>query len=161
MNKSSQDIYEALSSEAQFLALVKLSPSTWSIDVLKTDTVYLSPSSTSYTATNTGQAEQEPCPRLHFKLIEQVRYFGISIRVVVLGTQIMSRRQKLHIYESSANNGQVKIHKLRNFLAHGDTQTLIQERIEGSTTWIMSGFIGRECRRAHAEHVSRYSELTL
>lgn len=158
VNQSIDDTYDFLSGEQGFLELVKLSPSTLAIDILKKDIVYLSNTDLSYTEI-AGETNTEPCKRLHFSLVEQVKYVGIRIKVFVIGTQIMSSKRKLHIYESIANSGLVTVHKIRQFSSQDMSQSKVQESIEGKTMWIMSGYVGKECRRAHAEHVSRYPEL--
>lgn len=152
-------IYTSFSTQDAFLALVAQSPSTYTIEVVDKDTVTLNPESLEYHDGPVSDPLEENCERLHFKLMEKVKYFGISILVEVLGTQVMSERAKIHIYESSANNGKVNIYKVRKFLPEGESHTRIEERIDGKTSWMLSGFVGRECRRAHATHVSRYGNL--
>ena len=151
--------YTFLCTDEQFMRLVKLSPSAHTIEITGRDRVSLTHDSLSYHEGNPLNDSEERCERIHFKLIEKPRYFGISVSVTVLGTQIMSTRRRLQLYESSANDGMVKIQKIRTFEACGESQTQIKESITGQTSRFLRPYVAWECRRAHSLHVSKYGEL--
>lgn len=170
MLQSVPDVFESLSTDEQFQALVRLSPSTHSIEITGKDQVLLPARSIQYLEQSNRVNESstdELVSRIHFKLMEKVTYVGIPVKLTVMGTQIISPNQKLHIYESTVNRGTVKIHKVRRFVPGSteetstDSSTTIEETIQGQTNWLISGFVGREARKAHAAHVARYQELML
>ncbi len=100
----------------------------------------------------------EACTRIHFKLVERVPLlFGLfKTDVVIFGTQIMSQSLNLHIYESNANQGLVKIYKLRRFIEVEEQATNIEELIVGETKWLLRRYTQASCRKGHQEHMQRY-----
>jgi len=100
----------------------------------------------------------EACTRIHFKLVERVPLlFGLfKTDVVIFGTQIMSHLLHLHIYESDANQGLVKIYKLRRFVEVEEQATNIEELIVGETKWLLRRYTQASCRKGHQEHMQCY-----
>lgn len=156
-------VYAAFTADEQSHAIARLSPLMREFTITKSDTVLLSLDLTyrEHSADVSASAGEEVARRIHWVLKEQVTYLGIPVSVTVLGTQIHSDKEKLHIYEGSANNGQVIVHKVRRFINEDGGKTRISEVIRGRTMWLLSGFVGRECRRAHAEQVARYVDLPI
>jgi hypothetical protein len=100
----------------------------------------------------------EACTRIHFKLVERVPLlFGLfKTDVVIFGTQIVSHLLNLHIYESDANQGLVKIYKLRRFVEVEEQATNIEELIVGETKWLLRRYTQASCRKGHQEHMQCY-----
>ncbi|CCG81674.1 protein of unknown function [Taphrina deformans PYCC 5710] len=156
-------VYSAFSADKQSYAIAKLSPLMREFTITDTDEVLLASDLTycNHDVDLPASTSEEVARRIHWVLKEQVTYLGIPVSVTVLGTQIHSDKGKLHIYEGSANDGQVVVHKVRRFIAEDGHKTRIAEVIHGRTMWLLSGFVGRECRRAHAKQVARYIELPI
>lgn len=157
---SQSDVYDAFLGDSQFITAGKLSTTAYTLEITDKDRVSLDLVSGNLEYHSGPPSEnEEVCERLFFRLVERIYYCGIRISVVVLGTQITSRKAFLQLYESSANQGQVTIRKVRKFMAVSPHETRIHETIEGQTSWILRGFVGRECRRAHGAQVARYNEM--
>lgn len=160
MSGSQADVYDAFTGDSQFITAGKLTPTTYSLDITDRDVVSLE-HVTGHLNYHTGPPleDEEVCERLSFRLVEHIYYCGIRVSVTILGTHITSKRAYAHLYESSANQGQVTIRKVRKFIVVSEHETRIREMIEGQTSWILRGFVGRECRRAHGAQVARYEEI--
>ena len=170
-------VFESLSSVGSFEQFMHLSPTCHSVDVLSTDQVVLqvchgvsdlalgdiAASRPSYdTLSDADQCDQSMiCTRVHFQMVERVSMlFGLIKKdVTIVGTQIMSPLLRLHIYESNANKGLVKIYKLRRFTAKEENKTLVEELICGNTTRILRQYTQSSCRAAHQQHMQQYQSL--
>lgn len=168
-------VYTTFSSLDGFKRFMHLSPTCHSVEILKTDQIVLHtpadfagrsledlsvhrPTYELLEPTQAANAEGEHCSRVHFKMIERIPLlFGlIKNDVTILGTQITSQSLKLHIYESEANKGLVKIYKLRQFAAQGKQTTKIEELISGKTIRLLRWYTQSSCRHAHQRHMQSY-----
>lgn len=170
-------VFESLSSTDKFKQFMHLSPTCHSVDVLTTDQVELQECNALSDLTLVEIAANRPlynklsdaqpsnpsmiCTRVHFKMVERVSMiFGLIKKdVTILGTQIMSHPLKLHIYESDANKGLVKIYKLRRFKALEENKTIVEELICGKTTRLLRQYTQSSCRAAHQQHMQQYQSL--
>ena len=173
-------VYDLLSSADNFERFLHLSPTCHSVEILHTDQVVLGPAAELVELATRDLEDlascrpqhqdfdslqhaglQQPCLRVHFKMVERISTaFGlIKIDVTIFGTQIMHSNARVHIYESNANKGLVKIYKLRRFsLVENDT-TQIEELIVGKTNWLLRSYTQSACRTAHQKHMQSYKTL--
>lgn len=168
------DVFNKFSSPEGVAGFARLSSMCYSYEILSTDQIVLHKSSELagkslddlassrpiYDVMKSSQSSTsgEVCTRIHFKLVERVPLlFGLfKTNVVVFGTQIMSPVLNLHIYESNANQGLVKIYKLRRFVEVEEQATNIEELIVGETKWLLRRYTQASCRKGHQEHMQRY-----
>jgi hypothetical protein len=150
-------VFTAFSTEEMFIKSVKLSSTTASIEILKRDVVNLE-ADLSYKQ-GASAPDAEACARLHFRLIEKVKMLGFTSKPEVLGTLIISRKQRLHLYESVANGGLVAVYKIRRFRAQGPNATCISEFITGKTNWLLRSYVAGQCRTAHVNQMNQYETL--
>ena len=166
-----------LSSVERFKQFMHLSPTCHSVDILSTDQVALQVCDRLSARALPDIAADRPlydtlsdahqcdpsmiCTRIHFKMVERVSLlFGlIKKEVTIFGTQIMSQPLRLHIYESDANKGLVKIYKLRRFTAEDQHKTLVEELICGKTAKLLRHYTQESCRAAHQQHMQLYQSL--
>lgn len=172
-------VFGSLSSIDKFKQFMHLSPTCHSVAVLSTDQVALQVRNGVSDLALCDIAANHPlfdtlsdahqcdpsmiCTRVHFKMVERVSMlFGLIKKdVTIFGTQIMSQSLRLHIYESDANKGLVKIYKLRRFTAMEENKTLIEELICGKTTRLLRQYTQSSCRAAHQQHMQHYQTLIL
>ena len=172
-------VFGCLSSVDRFDQFMHLSPTCHSVEVLSTDQVALQVRDGVSDLALCDIAANRPlydrlsdarqcdpsliCTRVHFKMVERVSMlFGVIKKDVnIFGTQIMSQSLRLHIYESDANKGLVKIYKLRRFTAKEENKTLIEELICGKTTRLLRQYTQSSCRVAHQQHMQQYLTLIL
>ena len=170
-------VFESLSSLDKFSQFMHLSPTCHTVDVLRTDQVALRVSNGVLNLALCDVAANRPlydtlseaeqcdpsmiCTRVHFQMVERVSMlFGLIKKdVTIFGTQIMSQPLRLHIYESSANKGLVRIYKLRRFQAKEGNKTLVEELICGKTTRLLRQYTQSSCRAAHQQHMQQYQSL--
>ena len=168
------DVYNKFSSPEGVARFARLSSMCHSFEILSTDQIVLHKSTElarqslddlaasrpAYDMMKPSQSltSGEVCTRIHFKLVERVPLlFGLfKTDVVIFGTQIMSHLLNLHIYESNANQGLVKIYKLRRFIEVEEQATNIEELIVGETKWLLRRYTQASCRKGHQEHMQRY-----
>ena len=172
------NVFGSLSSVDKFIQFMHLSPTCHSVDVLSTDQVALQVCNgvsdlalcdiaanrpLFHKHSDMGQCDPSGiCTRVHFQMTERVSMlFGLIKKdVIIVGTQIMSQSLRLHIYESNANKGLVKIYKLRRFSATEEgNKTLIDELICGNTTRLLRQYTQSSCRAAHQQHMQQYQSL--
>ena len=169
------DVYDQSSSPEGVARFARLSSMCHSFEILSTDQIVLhktnelagrslddlAASRPTYDVMEPIQSSTsgEACTRIHFKLTERVPLlFGLlKTDVVILGTQIMSHLLNLHIYESNANQGLVKIYKLRRFVQVEEKATNIEELVVGETKWLLRRYTQASCRKGHQEHMQLYS----
>ena len=169
------DVYHQSSSPEGVARFARLSSMCHSFEILSTDQIVLhktnelagrslddlAASRPTYDVMEPIQSSMsgEACTRIHFKLIERVPLlFGrLKTDVVILGTQIMSHLLNLHIYESNANQGLVKIYKLRRFVQVEEKATNIEELVVRETKWLLRRYTQASCRKGHQEHMQLYS----
>ena len=170
-------VFESLSSADKFPQFLHLSPSCHSVEILNTDQVALHVRNGlsegalcdiaadrplyAELAESHQRASSIKCTRIHFKLVERLHLlFGMITKdVVVLGTQIVCQPLKLHIYESEASKGLVKIYKLRRFTAEEQHKTVVEELICGNTNRLLRRYTQASCRAAHQQHMQLYQSL--
>lgn len=170
-------VYESLSSADNFARFLHLSPTCHSVEIVGTDHVLLSDPATlverslqdvalhrpEYTTMSLMPPDDQrhPCIRIRFEMVERIPVaFGmLNNDVKIVGTQVMIPEARLHIYESSANNGVVKIYKLRRFFAVNELETRIEELIVGKTNRLLRYHTQSACRKAHQEHMRSYQSL--
>lgn len=157
--QTAQQVYDYLETDEGLVALIRLSPSTQTIELLAHDKVSVANNLTYTEVTPAATTDDEVCDRVKFKLLEKVSYFGITFTISLHGSQVTSRRHLAQIYESELDSGAVKIHKLRKIAAREDGAVEIRETIRGTTSWILGAYVQSQCRKAHSLHVSRYTEL--
>ncbi len=168
------DVYHKSSSPEGVARFARLSSMCHSFEILSTDQIVLHKTNELAGRSLDNLADSRPtydmveptqpstsgevCTRIHFKLVERVPLlFGLfKTDVVIFGTQIMSRLLKLHIYESNADQGLVKIYKLRRFVELDEQATNIKELILGETKWLLRRYTQASCRKGHQEHMQRY-----
>lgn len=170
-------VYDTFSSLDVFERFIHLSPTCHSVEVLRTDQVILqapgelAQRSLGELAKNRptfephepaqGADQQQLCTRIHFKMIERIPLlFGlVKHDVTIFGTQTTIQSLKLHIYESDANKGLVKIYKLRRFLAGEQQECVVHELIMGETNRVLRQYTQSSCRDAHQRHMQSYQTL--
>ncbi len=168
------DVYNKFSSPEGVARFARLSSMCYSFEILSTDQIGLhniaelagqslddlAASRPTYDMTERSQSSTsgEACTRIHFKMVERVpMLFGLfKTDVVIFGTQIMSHLLNLHIYESNANQGLVKIYKIRRFVEVEKQATNIEELIVGETKWLLRRYTQASCRKGHQEHMQHY-----
>jgi len=168
------DVYNKCSSPEGVARFARLSSMCHSFEILSTDQIVLHKSTElarqslddlaasrptyGVMKPNQSSTSGEVCSRIHFKLVQRVPLlFGLfKTDVVIFGTQIMSHLLNLHIYESNANQGLVKIYKLRRFAEAGEQATNIEELILGETKWLLRRYTQASCRKGHQEHMQLY-----
>ena len=172
-----EQVFGSLSSVDKFSHFMHLSPTCHSVDVLRTDQVALqvcndvsdlalcdiATNRPSYhTLSAADQCDRSMiCTRVHFQMVERVSIlFGLIKKdVTIFGTQITNQTLRLHIYESDANKGLVRIYKLRRFTAKEGNKTLVEELICGKTTRLLKHYTQSSCRAAHQQHMQQYQSL--
>lgn len=170
-------VFECLSSADKFQQFLHLSPTCHSVEILHTDQVTLhvrnglsesalfdiAVDRPVYEALSDSheRASSITCTRLHFKMVERLHLlFGMLTKdVSICGTQIVCQPLRLHIYESEASKGLVKIYKLRRFTAEQQHKTLVEELICGKTTRLLRRYTQASCRDAHQQHMQLYQSL--
>ena len=168
------DVYNQSSSPEGVARFARLSSMCHSFEILSTDQIVLhktnelagrslddlAASRPTYDVMQPTQSSTsgEACTRVHFKMVERVPMLSglFTTDVVIFGTQIMSQSLNLHIYESNANQGLVKIYKLRRFVEVEEQATNIEELIVGETKWLLRRYTQASCRKGHQEHMQRY-----
>lgn len=168
------DVYNKFSSPEGVARCARLSSLCHSFEILSTDQIvlhnitelagqsldYLAASRPTYDVIEPSQSSTlgGACTRIHFKLVERVPLmFGLfKTDVVIFGTQVMSHLLNLHIYESNANQGLVKIYKVRRFVEAEEQATNIEELIVGETRWLLRHYTQASCRKGHQEHMQLY-----
>ena len=168
------DVYNKFSSLEGVARFASLSPMCHSFEIVSTDQIVLHKSTElarqslddlaascpTYDMVKPRQSSVsgEVCTRIHFNLVERVPLlFGLlKTDVVIFGTQIMSHMLNLHIYESNANQGLVKIYKLRRFSEVEEQATKVEELIVGETKWLLRRYTQASCRKGHQEHMQSY-----
>ena len=170
-------VYYTLSCQDNFTRVMHLSPTCHSVQVLRNDLVEvniaadaaerdladLADNQLTYRPINGQQspASGELCTRIHFQMIERIPLlFGLFHNdVTIFGTQIMSQKLRLHIYESSANKGLVQIYKLRRILNEDQQKSRVEELISGKTSKLLQSYTQAACRKAHRAHMQSYKLL--
>lgn len=170
-------VFECLSSADKFQQFLHLSPTCHSVEILHTDEVALHVRNGLSESALCDIAADRPvyenlleshqpassitCTRIHFQMVERVHLmFGMLTKdVVIIGAQTICQPLRLHIYESEASQGLVKIYKLRRFTAEEQQKTLVEELICGKTNRMLRRYTQASCRDAHRQHMQLYQSL--
>ena len=105
---------------------------------------------------NIIENETGVCKRLHFHLIEEIVYLGITKEIDVIGSIVFHDSENLHIDHRVASGGLVTTHNIRRFSAQ-EGKTRIDETLLGSAAWYLRIFTESQARTSHRGFMDAYA----
>lgn len=173
LDRPLSETFPILAERDGFERVTRLSSLCTEFELLKTDTVALSPSTSlsqssvrtlqGYEASETQEEQVRVLPRQFFKLVETVPiFFGLfKSRVEITGTLTWDEEARVALYESVTNHGIVvwKLRELEELEEGGKQRTRVKETIKGRCPGWMRFIVQREADKGHRCGFSTYHEF--